>query len=162
MESWIQTDFYQELYNKSGWHHKPFSEKRKSFKGAFNSWLNGETRIFKIENAMRNEFPVFCSQNLYGDRKGPKSLGHTLMKREAEIMVNGALVDVWKLDRDAFALSVHDSIYTTKNYIEYCSQRITEHFIRVLGIEPGLETHIYGPETLVNIMDTDSEERLAA
>ena len=158
MQAWIgDSDFYRELYALSEDKDKPFTEKRrKSFKRAFNSWINGEMRCRNIERVMASTFPILYKDICDIREKNFKDLGCRLMKIEADIILTETLKRIWENNRDIFALSVHDSIYCLERHAGLFKAKLTQSFERVLGICPKL--HVNLPNTTPPIIETSAAE----
>lgn len=132
-EKWLRDgQFYENLMMRIGMD----EEFRDYFKKEFNAWINGGTRN-DVHLAMKTEFPDLFTriQNMKA-RDGNKAVGYSLMRLEGQIMIKTVLKEFWTRFPDAFALSLHDAIYTKFEHAAYLYDSIRNAFQKQAGIVP--------------------------
>lgn len=128
---WLKMGFYEQIMIRIGYP----EEFRSPFKKNFNSWLNGRHEA-EIIDVMKAEFPM-----LYTDIRAIKfgnyrQVGYDLMRLEAKIMLQTVLREFWNQFPDAFALPLHDAVYTTAEHCGFLGLSMQNAFRKHIGIIP--------------------------
>jgi hypothetical protein len=71
-------------------------------------------------------------------REGYKRVSQALQSTESKIMIEGVLYEL-QVEKGIDCLSVHDSIYCTKEHVETVKSSITKWFLSIMGFEPQLK-----------------------
>jgi hypothetical protein len=104
--------------------------------------INEEDR--DIRKAFQEMFPVLYKRMADLKRsKGPRREGYkrvsqALQSTESKIMIEGVLYEL-QVEKGIDCLSVHDSIYCTKEHVETVKSSITKWFLSIMGFEPQLK-----------------------
>ena len=139
---WIMSgQFYENLMRRAGID----IGLRSIFKKEFNAWINGGHQP-DVYHAMRSEFPALFSTICAMKRKEYRNVGYSLMRLEAEIMLNDALTRFWDTSPHAFAISLHDAIYATEQSCTQLEGLIKDAFEAHVGIMPCIETVLNAPD----------------
>ena len=138
---WIYSgQFYENLMRRVGLE----LEFRTTFKKEFNAWINGGNQR-DVYHAMRAEFPMLFARICMMKQTEYRRVGYSLMQLEATIMLRTALTGFWEKCPGAFAIPLHDAVYTAERSCECLEYLIKTSFETHIGIIPCVETVLNVP-----------------
>ena len=98
------------------------------FFGKFGQW------DWDIFNRFQDNFPLLAEKIIQMKKKNYKQLAHFLQRVESDIVVNGAYLEFLETYEGEFALTIHDSIVSTKENLDKLEKLMFKH-AAIHGVE---------------------------
>jgi hypothetical protein len=138
----LNNDYYSAIGREAGIHDRQ-EAKIASMSVMFGSRYS-QAKPFGM--AFANKFPVLA--NILAKIRARKwdaykSISVAMQRMESDIMVQGVLVEFYKIYTDRPAICLHDSYLVLKKDVEFMKSLIKKHFAAKMGFEPNLKVEDY-------------------
>jgi len=113
--------------------------KNKGYTFLFN-WIEDDRKVNILVNAIEDEFPGL--NHLVEDIQNkltPSQFGYLLQRAEAYAMIDTVCKDFLQLYPEAPLITLHDGLFTTKEYIEQLKSITEESIKKLTGKTPGVK-----------------------
>jgi hypothetical protein len=132
-------NFYEYLMDKMGLEGMKRQSFKKSFFGKVFFSRNNEKYVYHEKKIFKQHFPNVYEAIYNFKKKAHRDLPIALQKAEVNIMINIIVKRIATERPDVFLTTIHDSIMTTEDNIEYVKTVILDEFERNFNMKPSLK-----------------------